>query len=163
MAERGGAARLFLLTPCGRGTPVSLLSPCGSATPIFSLSPCGRGQVRGAGENAPRTKKRAPIPGSRLVLGGAEGIRTPGLVTASHARSQLRHSPKNADGPTPLRFLRGVEPPIKPAPLYLAGPWIVKENIPLPFVYLSLTCPVSSLAVGLGYGAAAHQILFDAP
>jgi hypothetical protein len=28
-----------------------------------------------------------------LYLGGAEGIRTPDLVSAIHARSQLRHSP----------------------------------------------------------------------
>jgi hypothetical protein len=114
--------------------------------------------VRGTDENAPRTKKRAPIPGSRLVLGGAEGIRTPGLVTASHARSQLRHSPKNAHGPTPLRFLRGAKPPIKPPPLYLAGPWIVKDNIPCHWLGLwcrrppdSFRCPVNHESSGVGH------------
>jgi len=30
----------------------------------------------------------------RIFPGGADGIRTRDLVTASHARSQLRHSPR---------------------------------------------------------------------
>ena len=34
----------------------------------------------------------APMNGSSII-GGADGIRTRGLLTASQARSQLRHSP----------------------------------------------------------------------
>jgi hypothetical protein len=35
-----------------------------------------------------------PVTSSLLrKIGGAEGIRTPDLLTASQARSQLRHSP----------------------------------------------------------------------
>ncbi len=37
--------------------------------------------------------------GDVTMSGGAEGIRTPGLLTASQARSQLRHSPRNAEEP----------------------------------------------------------------
>ena len=35
-----------------------------------------------------RSQVMAPV-----FIGGAEGIRTPDLLTASQARSQLRHSP----------------------------------------------------------------------
>jgi len=41
------------------------------------------------------SKRGKPSPESfpRASNGGAEGIRTPDLLTASQARSQLRHSP----------------------------------------------------------------------
>ena len=43
---------------------------------------------------ATETKKGSSIkPQPFELVGGADGIRTRGLVTASHARSQLRHSP----------------------------------------------------------------------
>ncbi len=41
-------------------------------------------------------KKREPIRLScAILIGGDEGTRTPGLLTASQTRSQLRHTPKN--------------------------------------------------------------------
>ena len=43
---------------------------------------------------ATETKRGSSVELQPLELnGGADGIRTRGLVTASHARSQLRHSP----------------------------------------------------------------------
>ena len=46
------------------------------------------------------------VPG--LHLGGAEGIRTPGLLIANETRYQLRHSPqcepKSSKGAAMLRF-----------------------------------------------------------
>ena len=32
-----------------------------------------------------------------FIIGGAEGDRTPDLMNAIHARSQLRHSPTNCE------------------------------------------------------------------
>lgn len=68
--------------------------------------------MRGRGPGSGLNEKTGPDVGSRLHSGGAEGIRTPGLVTASHARSQLRHSPKNANE---LKVLRVQPEPLRPS------------------------------------------------
>ncbi len=55
----------------------------------------------------------------RASNGGAEGIRTLDLVTASHARSQLRHSPEKG---------RRAEAPSSRDSSYCPPPWDVKEK-----------------------------------
>ena len=71
---------------------------------------------------------RMPVP--FLRSGGAEGIRTPDLLTASQARSQLRHSPRNADELKVLRLRTGTVSPLSSTLLYPAGAQIVKGKIP---------------------------------
>lgn len=71
---------------------------------------------------------RMPVP--FLRSGGAEGIRTPDLLTASQARSQLRHSPRNADELKVLRLRTGTDSPLSSTLLYPAGAQIVKGKIP---------------------------------
>ena len=80
---------------------------------------------------APGRKNGARFPGPVSVLGGAEGIRTPDLLTASQARSQLRHSPRNADELKVLRLRTGTDSPLSSALLYPPGAQIVKGKNPL--------------------------------
>ena len=88
-----------------------------------------------------------PVP--FLRSGGAEGIRTPDLLTASQARSQLRHSPRNADELKVLRLRTGTDSPLSSTLLYPAGARIVKGKIPGAarqslLLSLSVLCPLSS-------------------
>ena len=58
--------------------------------------------------------KKARVSPGFSSAGGAEGIRTPDLVTASHARSQLRHSP---------RLSKERESFLDPGPRKVKGNW----------------------------------------
>ncbi len=86
--------------PMENKAAVDLPDDVGEAQPETPRAESGRvGFGRTLGESGTRKAES----GSRLTatafvttgnLGGAEGIRTPDLLTASQARSQLRHSPR---------------------------------------------------------------------
>ena len=118
MAERGDAKRLFLPFPFMRASIVP---------PLPSRERPGEG----AGGHAPQMKDgiRCRIPFG--TSGGAGGIRTPGLLTASQARSQLRHSPGNTDELKVFSALSRNRLAPQLGSLIPSSSWIVKGKIPL--------------------------------
>ena len=59
------------------------------------------------------TPERKASPGTRQRGGGAEGIRTPDLLTASQTRYQLRHSPLTQNHSTkPVEGFRAASAPV---------------------------------------------------
>src|SRR3989304_2195449 len=131
----GGAAlgRLPLtLCPLGRGSrTLSARSDWDRA--VRDTRPAGYGGPNHPGEKEPVWRRPEK-------LGGAEGIRTPDLMTASHARSQLRHSPGKT---IPYRGGRGLS-----SRLTLPGAPVTLDLLSLPGWRNWKTCQTQNL-VGL--------------
>ena len=81
----------------GRGTQDKRVGPSSCVVELWGAVPSGR-CAPGVLPNPPihiqeRRKDRTKNASGPCFVGGAEGIRTPGLLIANETRYQLRHSP----------------------------------------------------------------------